>query len=43
MFHRTKNFVVVCGENMISKKLNIACSVTVSRQEFVSVPITDQL
>ena len=28
---------------MISKKLKIVCSVTVSRLEFVPVPITDQL
>ena len=28
---------------MISKKLKIVCSVTVSRLEFVSVPIADQL
>ena len=28
---------------MISKKLKIVCSVTVSRLEFVSVPTADQL
>ena len=28
---------------MISKKLKIVCSVTVSRLEFVPVPIADQL
>ena len=28
---------------MISKKLNIVCLITVSRLEFVSVPIADQL
>ena len=32
-----------CQKNMISKKLNISCSVTVSRLEFVFVPIADQL
>ena len=28
---------------MVSKKLKIACSVKVSRLEFVSLPIVDQL
>ena len=37
------NLVVLCGENMISKKVRISCSVTVSRLEFVSAPIADQL
>ena len=35
--------MVLCGENLISKKLKIVCSVTLSRLGFVSVPITDQL
>ena len=43
MFHSTTNFAVLCGENMIIKKLKIICSVTVSRLEFVPVPIADQL
>ena len=34
---------MLCGENIISKKLKFVCSVTVSRLEFVSVPIADQL
>ena len=33
----------MCRENMISKKLKIACLVTVSSLEFVSVSIVDQL
>ena len=43
MFHSKTNFVVLCGKNMIKKKLKIFCSVTVSRVEFVSIPIPDQL
>ena len=30
-------------ESMISKRVSISCSVTVSKLEFVSVPIADQL
>ena len=43
MFHSTTNFVVLFGENMVSKKLKIFCSVKVSKLEFVSLPIVDQL
>ena len=43
MFYSITNFVVLCGENMLSKKLKIVCSVKVSRLEFVSLPIVDQL
>ena len=43
MFHSTANFVVLCGENMASKKSKIICSVKVSRLVFVSLPIADQL
>ena len=46
IFHSTTNFVVLCGENMISEKLKIVWSVTVSRleeQTLVIVPIWDQL
>ena len=43
MFHSATNFVVLCGEKMISKKLKIVCSVTASRLAFVPVPIADQL
>ena len=31
------------GENMVSKKLKIVCSVNLSRLEFVSLPIADKL
>ena len=34
---------MLCGENMVSKKSKIVCSVKVSRLEFVSLPIADQL
>ena len=34
---------MMCGENMVSKKSKIVCSVKVSRLEFVSLPIADQL
>ena len=40
---KTTNFVVLCGENMVSKESKIVCSVKVSWLEFVSVPIVDQL
>ena len=43
MFHNRTNFVVLCEKNMISKKLNIVYSVTISRVDFVSIPIPDQL
>ena len=42
MFYSKISFVLLCGEN-VSKKLKIVSSVTVSRLEFVSVPIADQL
>ena len=37
------NFVVLYGENMVSKKSKIVCSVKVSRLEFVYLPIAEQL
>ena len=42
MFYSTTNFVVLRGENMLSKKSKIVYSVKVSRLEFVSLPIADQ-
>ena len=42
MFHNLTYFVVLCGGNMVSKKLKIVCSVKVSRLEFVSLHIADQ-
>ena len=35
--------MVLCEENMVSKKSKIFYSVKVSRLEIVSLPITDQL
>ena len=35
--------MVLCEENMVSKKSKIFCSVKVSRLEIVSLLITDQL
>ena len=43
MFYSATNFVVLCGENMLSKKSKIVCSVKVSTLESVSLPIEDQL
>ena len=37
------NFLVLYGENMVSKKSKIVCSVKVSRLEFVFLHIVDQL
>ena len=42
MFYSKTSFVLLCGEN-VSKILKIVSSVTVSRLEFVSVPIADHL
>ena len=39
IFHSTTNFVVLRGENMISKKLKSVCSVTVSRQSLLLYPL----
>ena len=35
--------MVLCGENVVSRKSKIVCSVKLSRQEFVSLPFEDQL
>ena len=43
MFHSTTSFVVLFGENMVSKKSKIVCSVKVCRLELVSLPFADQL
>ena len=43
MFHSTTSFVVLFGENMVSKKPKIVCSGKLCRLEFVSLPIADQL
>ena len=43
MFYRATKFVVLCGENMLSKKSKTVCSVKVSRLEYVSLPIANQL
>ena len=37
------NFVVLCAENMVSKKSKIVCSVNLSRLDFVFLPIANQL
>ena len=37
------NFLVLYGENMVSKKSKIVCSVKVSRLKFVYLPIAEQL
>ena len=42
-FVGTTTCEMVCGENMVSKKSKTVYSVKVSRLEFVSLPITDQL
>ena len=34
---------MLCGGNMLSKKSKIVCSVKITRLEFVSLPIADQL
>ena len=34
---------MLCGENLVSEKLKIVCSVTESRLGFVSVPTADLL
>ena len=43
VFHSTANFVVLCTENMVSEKSKIISWVKVSRLEFVSLLIADQL
>ena len=43
VFHSITHFMVLCRKNMVSKKSKIVCSVKVSRPEFVSLPIVDQL
>ena len=45
MFHSTANFVVLCRENKKEKVKNLktVCSVLVTRLEFISVVIADQL
>ena len=43
MLNLVFDLVVLCEENMVSKKSKIVCSVKVSRVEFVSLPNADQL
>ena len=43
MFHSTRNVVVLCKEDMVSKKWKIDYSLTVSRLKFVSLPIAYKL